>query len=232
MENEKYTIGLVDVKWSMGRVILLVALAFFSFIMRRYVSTNPFLPFWLDEFSPMLAAAIDGPVFGAAVSALWLVIETAINGFSGHTALTILMYAIISAIFGAMFRLGFFGSKKTAPIAFIVLVITNTLIAVATSMAIFGESTFNNIITSAMLKMFERLGVHGLSDGIISYMAANIVDKLIVMPAILLIIKYIPDKAAEFFSINKHIPVTVIVDSDLADKFYVERAKQNSEAAK
>ncbi len=37
MENEKYTIGLVDVKWSIGRVILLVVLAFFSFIMRKYV---------------------------------------------------------------------------------------------------------------------------------------------------------------------------------------------------
>lgn len=115
--------------------------------MRKYVSTNQHLPFWLDEFSPMLAAAIDGHVFGTVVSALWLLIDIAINGFSVHTALTILMYAIISAIFGAMFRLGFFGSRKTAPVAFVALIITNALIAVATSMAIFGESTFNNLFT-------------------------------------------------------------------------------------
>ncbi len=180
----------------------------------------------------MLAAAIDGQVFGAAVSALWLLIDIAMNGFSVHTALTILMYAIISAIFGAMFRLGFFGSKKTAPIAFIVLIITNALIAVATSMAIFGESTFNNLITSIMLDTFERFGMHGLSDGIISYMAANVVDKLIVIPAIFLIIKYVPDKAAEFFAINKYIPAAVVVDSSMADEFSVGRAKRDSEAAK
>ena len=226
MENEKYTIGLVDVKWSMGRVLLLIILAFFSFIMRKYISTNPHLPFWLDEFSPMLAAAIDGPVFGAAVSALWLLIDIAINGFSVHTALTILMYAIISAIFGAMFRLGFFGSRKTAPVAFIALIITNALIAVATSMAIFGESTFNNLITSILLERFEQLGIHGLSDGIISYIAANIVDKLIVIPAIFLIIKHVPDKVADFFSINKEIPVAEVAED------VPGAAKSNAEAAK
>ncbi len=206
-----YAIGLVDVKWSWGRIVLLVILAALSVLIQKFISANPYLPFWLDGFGPFLAAAIDGPVFGAAVSALWLVLDIVINGFTVHSFLLILMFAVMAAIFGAMFRLGFFGSKKTAPFAFVILILVDTLTAVATSMALYGESTFTNIITNAIHQIMTSLGAHGLVAGTVSYMVASIVDKAIIIAAVFVFIKFIPQKLADFFAISKKIPVAVFM---------------------
>ncbi len=230
MKNKEYAIGLVDVKWSRGRIILLIILALISVLIQKFISSNPYLPFWLDGFGPFFAAAADGPVFCAAVSALWLLLSIAINGFSTYLFLTILMFAIMSSIFGAMFRLGFFGSKKTAPFSFAILVLVDTLTAVSTSMAIYGESTFTNIITEAIHMLLTYLGAHGLIAGMVSYMIASIVDKAIIVAAVFLIIKFIPQKAADFFSISKKIPVAVFVKTKEEGEFQDELEKLKADA--
>ena len=220
-----YAIGLVAVKWSRGRIVLLVILAVLSLLIQKYISANPYLPLWLDGFGPFFAAAVDGPVFGAAVSALWLILSIAVNGFSVHSFLLILMFAIMAAIFGAMFRLGFFGNKKTVPFAFAVLILVDTLTAVATSMALYGESTFTNIITTLIHGLMTSLGVHGLIAGTVSYMAASIVDKAIIIAVIFLIFKVMPQKIADFFAINKKIPVAVFVKTKEDGEFQDEKDK-------
>ena len=220
-----YAIGLVDVKWSFGRIVLLVILALLSVVIQKFISANPYLPFWLDGIGPFFAAAVDGPIFGAAVSALWLILSVIINGFTVHSFLLILMFAIMAAIFGAMFRLGFFGSPKTIPFAFAVLILVDTLTAVATSMALYGESTFTNIITTAIHTLMTSLGAHGLIAGSISYMAASIVDKAIIIAVIFLIIKFIPQKLADFFGISKKIPVAVFAGTKEEREFLEEKEK-------
>ena len=115
MKSKDYKTGLVNIKWNHARIIILVVLSVANHFIHTFVTQNPSLPFWLNAFGPMMAAAVDGPLFGAFTAALWLIISLIANGWSTYTFLTIVMLGALAAVFGVLLRLGLFGNKKSLP---------------------------------------------------------------------------------------------------------------------
>ncbi len=78
---------------------------------------------------------------------------------------------------GVLLRLGLFGNKKSLSWAFAIIVFADTMLGISTSMAAYGATTYTNSITNAIYGLMTARGAGEMTAGVVSYVAAGIVDK-------------------------------------------------------
>ncbi len=213
-KQKEYKTEITKIRWNLSRFVILAALAVINFFINKYISSNPDLPFWLNAFGPILAAAIDGPLFGAYTAAAWLVIEIIFSGWSTYTFLIAIMMGAMAGAFGVMLRLGLIGNRKSMPWAFMIIVLVDTMLGISTSMAAYGSATYTNSVTNFISKAMIAEGFGETFSSVVSYVAASIIDKGIILGLVLLALRLLPQSAADSLSIEKRIPVAVIEDDE------------------
>lgn len=205
---------LVKVKWNMSRFVILAVLAVVNFFINKYISSNPSLPFWLNGFGPIMAAAVDGPLFGAYTAAAWLALDIIFSGWSTYTFLLAVMMGAMAGAFGVMLRLGLIGNKKSLPWAIMIIVLVDTMLGISTSMAAYGSATYTNSVTNFISEVMVAGGFGDTFSSVTAYVAASIFDKCIIIAAVLLVLRLMPQSVADLLSIEKQIPAAVFEDDE------------------
>lgn len=225
---KEYKTDLMKTSWNYGRILLIPVLVALDYVMTITMGKSV-LPLWLDSIGVLIASCIGGPVFGAVVAVVQTIVELiTIGGLVVFVEGTAMLAAAV--FFGTYVRLGFFGNLKGVFVGAVAVVFVDTCIRMPANMALFGTFRTNNIMIKAIIDLLDGTHMAPPFVSAIAFMAADIIDRIVVLLIIYFVVTHIPAKIAKVFLATEGLPVYTVVDSASEEEFLSESDRLKAQA--